>query len=258
MSPFAPIEDAVEVLAAGGMVVVVDDEDRENEGDLIMAAEKVTPEAVNFISKEARGLICVPMAPPMLDRAVKQCLAKDPDQRWQTAGDLKRALQWIAEGGSAAGVPVPVARRRRVRERGLWAVAAVLLVATLGLGWRQLQAAARPPEVVTSHLLAPDGNEYEIFAGGHFAISPDGQKLAFVAQDSAGGPPGSGYVGSRRSPRCRSLAPRRRASPSGRRTAGTSASSPRASSRRSWRAAGRRSRSARRPRRAGGAGTATT
>ncbi len=58
---FAAVEEAVEAIRRGGMVVVVDDEDRENEGDLIMAAEKVTPEAVNFLSKEGRGLICVPL-----------------------------------------------------------------------------------------------------------------------------------------------------------------------------------------------------
>ncbi|MFN2433256.1 MAG: bifunctional 3,4-dihydroxy-2-butanone-4-phosphate synthase/GTP cyclohydrolase II [Gemmatimonadota bacterium] len=58
---FCTVEQALEELRAGRMLVVVDDEDRENEGDLIMAAEKVTPEAVNFISRHARGLICVPL-----------------------------------------------------------------------------------------------------------------------------------------------------------------------------------------------------
>lgn len=58
---FNTIEEAIEDIAEGKMVVVVDDEDRENEGDLLMAAEKVTPEAVNFMAKYARGLICVPV-----------------------------------------------------------------------------------------------------------------------------------------------------------------------------------------------------
>jgi len=56
---FNTIEDAIEDIKNGKMVIVVDDEDRENEGDLIMAAEKVTPEAINFIAKEARGMICM-------------------------------------------------------------------------------------------------------------------------------------------------------------------------------------------------------
>lgn len=55
------IEAAIEALRAGRMVIVVDDEDRENEGDLVMAAQFVTPEAVNFMAREARGLICVPL-----------------------------------------------------------------------------------------------------------------------------------------------------------------------------------------------------
>lgn len=58
---FNTIEEAIEDIAEGKMVIVVDDEDRENEGDLLMAAEKVTPEAVNFMTKYARGLICVPV-----------------------------------------------------------------------------------------------------------------------------------------------------------------------------------------------------
>jgi len=61
MFKFNTIEEAIKDFKAGKMLVVVDDEERENEGDLIMAAEKVTPEAVNFMAKYARGLICVPI-----------------------------------------------------------------------------------------------------------------------------------------------------------------------------------------------------
>ncbi len=60
---FNTIEEALEDIANGKMVVVVDDPDRENEGDLVMAAEKVTPEAINFMSKYGRGLICLSLAP---------------------------------------------------------------------------------------------------------------------------------------------------------------------------------------------------
>jgi 3,4-dihydroxy 2-butanone 4-phosphate synthase/GTP cyclohydrolase II len=58
---FNRIEEAIEDVKRGKMIIVVDDEDRENEGDFILAAEKVTPEAINFMAKEGRGLICVPM-----------------------------------------------------------------------------------------------------------------------------------------------------------------------------------------------------
>src|ERR1700681_4152015 len=56
---FATVEEAVEEIRQGRMIVLVDDEDRENEGDLAMAAEKITPEAINFMSKYGRGLICL-------------------------------------------------------------------------------------------------------------------------------------------------------------------------------------------------------
>ncbi len=66
-SPFATIDEAIEEIRAGRMIIVVDDEDRENEGDLVMAAEKVTPEAVNFMATHGRGLICLPMTDDRLE-----------------------------------------------------------------------------------------------------------------------------------------------------------------------------------------------
>lgn len=65
--PFAAIEDAIEDIKAGKMLIVVDDEDRENEGDLLMAAEKVSADAVNFMATNGRGLICMPMTGERLD-----------------------------------------------------------------------------------------------------------------------------------------------------------------------------------------------
>src|SRR5215469_11968710 len=57
--PFASIDEAIQEIRQGRMIVLVDDEDRENEGDLTMAAEKVTPDAINFMAKYGRGLICL-------------------------------------------------------------------------------------------------------------------------------------------------------------------------------------------------------
>ena len=65
---FSTVEEAIADMSAGKMVLVTDDEDRENEGDLIMAAEKVTAEAINFMATHARGLICMPCAPEIADR----------------------------------------------------------------------------------------------------------------------------------------------------------------------------------------------
>ncbi|MXY46059.1 MAG: bifunctional 3,4-dihydroxy-2-butanone-4-phosphate synthase/GTP cyclohydrolase II [Chloroflexi bacterium] len=66
--PLSSIDDAIKDIKAGKMVIVVDDEDRENEGDLAMAAELITPEAVNFMAMEGRGLICVPIIPQRLEQ----------------------------------------------------------------------------------------------------------------------------------------------------------------------------------------------
>ncbi len=65
---FDSIPDAIEDIKAGKFVVVVDDEDRENEGDLIMAADKITPEAVNFLAKYGRGLVCVCMTGERIEK----------------------------------------------------------------------------------------------------------------------------------------------------------------------------------------------
>ncbi|HLL98407.1 MAG TPA: bifunctional 3,4-dihydroxy-2-butanone-4-phosphate synthase/GTP cyclohydrolase II [Rubrobacteraceae bacterium] len=66
--PFSSMEEIIEDIKAGKMIIVCDDEDRENEGDLTMAAELVTPEDINFMATHGRGLICLPMAEEMLDR----------------------------------------------------------------------------------------------------------------------------------------------------------------------------------------------
>jgi len=74
---FATIEEAVEDIRAGRMLVVVDDEDRENEGDLLMAADKATPESVNFMAKHGRGLICMPMLGERLDELQVSMMVSD-------------------------------------------------------------------------------------------------------------------------------------------------------------------------------------
>ena len=67
-SPFTDVPTAIEEIRAGRMIVVVDDEDRENEGDLTMAAQFVTPEAINFMARHGRGLICLALAPERCDQ----------------------------------------------------------------------------------------------------------------------------------------------------------------------------------------------
>jgi 3,4-dihydroxy 2-butanone 4-phosphate synthase/GTP cyclohydrolase II len=84
-SPFARIEDAVAAIAAGRMVIVVDDEDRENEGDLTIAAEKVTPDVINFMARHGRGLICMPMTGERLDELEIPLMVTQNTARFDTA-----------------------------------------------------------------------------------------------------------------------------------------------------------------------------
>src|SRR4029079_5189139 len=72
---FATVEEALEDVAAGRMVVVADDEDRENEGDLVMAAEHVTPDAINFMTRQAGGWICLAMTPERCDELGLELMA---------------------------------------------------------------------------------------------------------------------------------------------------------------------------------------
>ncbi|AYF54038.1 bifunctional 3,4-dihydroxy-2-butanone-4-phosphate synthase/GTP cyclohydrolase II [Clostridium botulinum C] len=79
---FNTIEEAIEDIKAGKIIVVVDDEDRENEGDLLMAAEKVTPESINFMARYARGLICMPMTEEKLQELhLHQMVANNTDSK---------------------------------------------------------------------------------------------------------------------------------------------------------------------------------
>src|SRR5271170_3832819 len=66
--PFSPIPEILEELRRGKMIVLVDDEDRENEGDLVVAAERCTPQTINFLSKQGRGLICLSLTGDRCDK----------------------------------------------------------------------------------------------------------------------------------------------------------------------------------------------
>lgn len=82
---YSTVREAIEEIALGRMVIVVDDEDRENEGDLTIAAEKVTPEAVNFMARFGRGLICMPMMPDRLDSLEIPVMVENNTSRLETA-----------------------------------------------------------------------------------------------------------------------------------------------------------------------------
>ena len=83
--PFTDVPDAIEEIRAGRMIVVVDDEDRENEGDLTLAAEKVTPEAINFMAKHGRGLVCLAMTEERLDHLRIGAMTQENTSQYGTA-----------------------------------------------------------------------------------------------------------------------------------------------------------------------------
>ena len=101
--PFATVEEAIEEIRAGRMVVVCDDEDRENEGDLTMAAQFATPEAINFMAREGRGLICLTLTPERCDELGLDLMAAKNESAFETAFTISiEARQGVTTGISAA------------------------------------------------------------------------------------------------------------------------------------------------------------
>ncbi|MFC1579390.1 bifunctional 3,4-dihydroxy-2-butanone-4-phosphate synthase/GTP cyclohydrolase II [Thermodesulfobacteriota bacterium] len=101
--PISKIEDAIEDLRQGKIIIIVDDEDRENEGDLTIAAEKVTPEAINFMAKYGRGLVCLALDPEIVKRLKLPLMVSDNTSRFNTAFTVSvEARQGVSTGISAA------------------------------------------------------------------------------------------------------------------------------------------------------------
>ncbi len=102
-SPFAKIEEAIEEIRAGRFVVVVDDEDRENEGDLTIAAQFVTPDAVNFMATHGRGLICLCLTPERCDELGLRQMTDQNEAPFATAFTVSiEARDGVSTGISAA------------------------------------------------------------------------------------------------------------------------------------------------------------
>ncbi|HEV2201876.1 MAG TPA: 3,4-dihydroxy-2-butanone-4-phosphate synthase [Bryobacteraceae bacterium] len=120
--PFASIPEALEEFRAGRMLVVVDDEDRENEGDLTMAAESVTPEAINFMATHGRGLICLALAPEICDALHLPLISAKNTSRFGTAFcESIDAAEGVSTGISAAdrARTIQVTMRRDARPQDL-------------------------------------------------------------------------------------------------------------------------------------------
>jgi serine/threonine protein kinase len=145
-----------------------------SQASLIAAIIHTQPEPISSVQ---------PMTPPALDRVVKTCLAKDPDDRFQTAHDVKLQLQWIAEGGSAIGLPAPLAAKRKSREKLAWALVPLGAIAAAAATAFVMQLGSEPPRTVQSTLLPPEKSTFASDVGP-MALSPDGRRIAFVATSS--------------------------------------------------------------------------
>jgi eukaryotic-like serine/threonine-protein kinase len=129
-----------------------------------------------------------PLTPPALERVVKKCLAKDPDERWQSASDLASELKWLAEGGSQAGVAPPAVSKEQPRERVAWAVAAVAVVAAVVIAAIHFSGSTKPARLVRSLISVEEGT-FPVLTGdfaGPPVLSPDGTAIAFVAAREQG------------------------------------------------------------------------
>jgi 3,4-dihydroxy 2-butanone 4-phosphate synthase / GTP cyclohydrolase II len=102
VSPFAPIDKAIEAFRDGRMLIVVDDEDRENEGDLTIAAEKITPDVINFMAKEGRGLICMPMTEERLEELDIPQMVPQNTARFETAFCVSIEAKYVTSTGISA------------------------------------------------------------------------------------------------------------------------------------------------------------
>jgi len=141
-----------------------------------------------IISGEPRPLSeLAPLVPAALERVVKQCLAKDPDERWQSAGDLKHALEWSGDTSSSSSsrAAAPVTPRPRVAARPLVSgIVAGLVLASVA--WLLLVPRPQLPSPAILELPTAPGSQLSPLETADLAISPDGRWMAYAGLDSAG------------------------------------------------------------------------
>jgi eukaryotic-like serine/threonine-protein kinase len=135
-----------------------------------------------ILEKEPAPIVTLkPQTPPALDHAIRRCLAKDPEERWQTARDLQLELKWMAEPGSQSGIPLHGASPRKTSERLAWASVAIagLVAVALGIGF----VGRTPTHPQPMRLTAEIGADVKLYPnyGPSAILSPDGSRLAFLA-----------------------------------------------------------------------------
>ncbi|MGH9508488.1 MAG: protein kinase domain-containing protein [Terriglobales bacterium] len=130
-----------------------------------------------------------PMAPVALEHVVRTCLAKDPEERWQSAADVKRELKWIADGGSSVSAVAVPGVKRKTRERLAWAVAGAMTLAAVLLGWANVRSRRleTPPAVKRFVVSLPASQALYTGITTSLAVSPDGRYFVYRASLPSGG-----------------------------------------------------------------------
>ena len=154
-------------------------------GSAFSGASRASVIAAIMRSEPAPISALQPLSPPALDRLVQNCLAKDPDRRWQTAHDVGLQLEWIRDAGSQAGVPQVQGQRRIARERIAWGSVLFLLLAFATMFvMRYFQPSSSPLRKIMLTVEPPPG--YKPTSDGATALSPDGAQIAYAVTDAKG------------------------------------------------------------------------
>src|SRR5262249_38982159 len=140
-----------------------------SQASLIGAILRTEPQSIGTVE---------PTSPPALDRVVKRCLAKDQEERWQSAADLESELEWIGQG-SQTGPWAAAANGRRSRERMAWGLAAALFLVVLLLGIGSVRRVPESPRTLRATLDLPPDTRLDLI-NASLALSPDGRRLAMA------------------------------------------------------------------------------
>ena len=145
-----------------------------SQASLIAAILKENPRPISELQ---------PMSPPALERVVKTCLAKEPEERFQSAHDLRLQLEWIRDAGSQAGVAAPIVARRKHRELILSGVALIAAFAAILFAVLYFSRAPAAPHAIRAYVKPAPNSSLTGYNGGSagFAVSPDGLRIAYVA-----------------------------------------------------------------------------
>jgi len=124
-----------------------------------------------------------PLTPQALDHAIRRCLTKELEKRWQSAGDLARELEWVAECGAQARQSAPISSRSKTRERLAWTFTLATAFIAAGLAFVHFNKPSPQTPVLRTMILPPEGGTF-VFNGpiGGAYLSPDGRNVAFIAR----------------------------------------------------------------------------